>query len=82
MKDSYKVLKIVVRIMEILAWGVGGLGVISFFIILIGGGDPGSPRAMSIVALLVGALYFSVLYTAAGIVKILLEIAENTKRRQ
>ncbi len=78
--ERHGILGIVVKVMEILAWGVGGLGVISFFIILIGGGQPGSPRGMSIVALLVGALYFALLYTLAGIVKLLMEIAENTSR--
>ncbi len=75
-----KVLLIVVKIMEILAWLVGGLGVLSFFIILIGGGQPGSPRGMSIVALLVGALYFAILYTFSGIVKLLMNIEENTRK--
>ena len=77
---SNSVLKMVTVIMEILAWIVGALGVVSFFIILIGGGQPGSPRGMSIVALLVGALYFAILYTFAGIVRLLMEIAENTSR--
>ncbi len=81
MEKSYKVLGIVVKIMEWLAYIVGVLGVISFFIILIGGGQPGSPRSMSIVALLVGALYFAILYTFSGIVKLLMDIAENTKRQ-
>ncbi len=81
MEKSYKVLGIVVKVMEWLAYIVGVLGVISFFIILIGGGQPGSPRSMSIVALLVGALYFAILYTFSGIVKLLMDIAENTKRQ-
>ncbi len=82
MEKSYKVLGIVVKIMEWLAYIVGVLGVLSFFIILIGGGQPGSPRSMSIVALLVGALYFAILYTFSGIVKLLMEIAENTRKQQ
>lgn len=80
--NSKKVLTVVVKIMEVLAWIVGVLGVLSFFIILIGGGQPGSPRSMSVVALLVGALYFAILYTFSGVVKLLMEIAENTKRPQ
>jgi len=80
MGDSYKILRVVVKIVEVLAWIVAALGVISFFIILIGGGQPGSPRSMSIVALLVGALYFVILYSFAGIVGLLLEIRENTKK--
>jgi hypothetical protein len=55
--------------MEWLAYIVGVLGVLSFFIILIGGGQPGSPRSMSIVALL------------SGVVKLLMEIAQNTRRQ-
>ncbi|MBN2406609.1 MAG: hypothetical protein JXJ19_02830 [Elusimicrobia bacterium] len=82
MASKYKILKIVVKIMEVMAWIVGGLGVLSFFIILIGGGQPGSPRSMSLVALLVGTLYFAILYTFSGIVKLLLEIAENTRKPQ
>ena len=82
MENSYKLLRIVVKIMEWLAYIVGVLGVISFFIILIGGGQPGSPRSMSVVALLVGALYFAILYTFSGIVKLLMDIAENTRRKQ
>ena len=76
-----KILKIVVKIMEVLAWVVGALGILSFFIILIGGGQPGSPRSMSIVALLVGALYFAILYTFSGVVRLLMEISDNTKRQ-
>lgn len=78
--EQYKILRVVTKIMEIMAWIVGGLGVVSFFIILIGGGQPGSPRTMSLVALLVGTLYFAILYTFSGIVKLLIEIAKNTKR--
>ena len=81
MEKQYKVLRAVVTIMEILAWIVGSLGILSFFIILIGGGQPGSPRSMSLVALLVGTLYFAILYTFSGIVKLLLDIAGNTKRQ-
>ncbi|MFW6134930.1 MAG: hypothetical protein ACOC5R_05085 [Elusimicrobiota bacterium] len=80
--EKYKILRMVVLIMEVLAWIVGALGIISFFIILIGGGQPGSPRSMSIVALLVGVLYFAILYAFSGIIKLLFEIAENTKRRE
>jgi len=79
MLGSRKILEVVVKIMQVLAWLVGALGVISFFIILIGGGQPGSPRSMSIVALLVGLLYFSIMYIMAGVVKLLMEIADNTK---
>ncbi|MFC2061456.1 hypothetical protein ACFLUV_02995 [Elusimicrobiota bacterium] len=81
-EDKYKILRLVVKIIEWLAYIVGVLGVISFFIILIGGGQPGSPRSMSIVALLVGVLYFAILYTFSGIVKLLLDIANNTKKPQ
>lgn len=79
--EQYKILRVVTKIMEVMAWIVGGLGVVSFFIILIGGGQPGSPRTMSLVALLVGTLYFAILYTFSGIVKLLIEIAKNTKRQ-
>lgn len=80
--EKNKILGIVVKIMEVMAWLVGALGVVSFFIILIGGGQPGSPRSMSIVALLVGALYFAILYTFAGIVRLLMKIAENTSKEE
>ena len=32
--QKYKILRIVGKIMEVMAWIVGGLGVLSFFIIL------------------------------------------------
>ena len=80
MKTGDKILGIVCTILRVLGWLGGGAGVVSFFVILIGGGGPASPRAMSIVALFLGVTYFCVFWSVAGIIKLLFDIRENTQR--
>ena len=80
MRKGEKILRIVCTTLKILGWIGIGLGVISFFIILIGGGGPGSPRTMSIVALLIGVIYFCLFWTIASIAELLIDIRDNTRR--
>ncbi|GEM_PF-3463800 len=74
-----RMLKIVALMMEVVACLVLIAAVVSAVIILLTGGQPGSPRGMSVVALIVGILYFSVLVALAGIVRLLMNIERNTK---
>ena len=60
MDKSYKLLRIVVKIMEWLAYVVGVLGVVSFFIILIGGGK------LEVVVILTRPLIDEVLHDLLG----------------
>jgi len=80
MKESHSTLKKAITIMEAFAWIAGILFIIGALIILIGGGSPGSPRSMGLLSLAIGILYFSVLYSMAGAVKLLMEIADNTRQ--
>ena len=66
MGKSHKVLRIVVNVMEWSAYIVAMFAMFAFFIILVGGGQPGSPRSLSIIAILVGVLCCSLLFMLSG----------------
>lgn len=80
MKTGDKILNVVCTILKVLGWIGGGAGVLSFFIILIGGGGPTAPRTMSIVALFLGVTYFCMFWAISGVIKLLFDIRENTKK--
>ncbi|MGM0568638.1 MAG: hypothetical protein ACQESB_05420 [Elusimicrobiota bacterium] len=80
--EKYNFLGYVILGMKILSFIIAAVTVISFFAILIMGGDPGSPRYMSLVALVLGFLYFGVIYIFAGIAELLLDIKDNTKKEE
>lgn len=71
-------LKLVFRIF---AWISGGLGVIFFFIILIGGGTPEAPRATSLLALALGFFYFVFFYSISEILRLLTNLDLNTRKK-
>lgn len=56
------------------------LGVIFFFIILIGGGTPEAPRATSVLALALGFFYFVFFMFIAEILRLLVSIESNTRK--
>jgi hypothetical protein len=82
---EYKFLKAARIIFKVLSWVVLGLGVVAGAAVLItGGGAPvltpdaevieATPRAAGFVFMLMGALYFIILYTISEIICILLDL--------
>lgn len=56
------------------------LGVIFFFIILIGGGTPEAPRITSVLALALGFFYFVFFMFISEILRLLMSIESNTRK--
>jgi hypothetical protein len=82
---EYKFLKAARVIFKVLSWLVLGLGIVVGAIVLItGGGAPAltpdaeiveaTPRAAGFVFMLMGAIYFLILYTISEIINILLDL--------
>ena len=66
-------------VFQIFAWISAVLGLVFFFIILIGGGTPEAPRATSVLALALGFFYFVFFYFIAEILRLLTAIEANTR---
>lgn len=78
--DENKIAGKLKLVFQIFAWISAVLGIVFFFIILIGGGSPEAPRATSVLALALGFFYFVFFYFIAEILRILLAIESNTRR--
>ncbi len=89
---EYKFLKVARTIFKVLAWLVLGLGIIVGIIVLITGGAiptgaltpqgtpiPSTPKAAGLIFMVMGALYFLILYAISEIIGLLLEIKETCK---
>ncbi|HOW27865.1 MAG TPA: hypothetical protein PK876_05130, partial [Elusimicrobiota bacterium] len=63
MREENWVINKVMLIFKLFAWIAAALGVVFFFIILIGGGTPEAPRATSVLALVLGFFYLVFFYT-------------------
>jgi hypothetical protein len=82
---EYKFLKAARVIFKVLSWVILGLGIVVGAIVLItGGGAPtltpdaeiieATPRAAGIVFMLMGAIYFLILYTVSEVISVLLDL--------
>ena len=80
MKDSNWCLNKIGLAFKVFAWIAAALGVVFFFIILIGGGTPEAPRATSVLALVLGFFYFVFFYTIAEVLGLLMRIEQNTRK--
>jgi len=78
--EKYKTLGLLRKTFKVLAFVVGGLGIIFFVIILIAGGTPETPRATSLLALVLGVIYFLLLYTVSEVLLLFSDIEENTRK--
>jgi len=78
--EKYKTLGLLRKTFKVLAFVVGGLGIIFFVIILIAGGTPETPRATSLLALALGVIYFLLLYTVSEVLLLFSDIEENTRK--
>ena len=89
---EYKFLKVARTIFKVLAWLVLSLGILIGIIVLITGGAmptgaltpqgtpiPQTPKAAGLIFMIMGALYFLILYTVSEIIGLLLEIRETCK---
>lgn len=80
MEKKFKLLHLFGTVFKVLAWAALVIGVIGTVGVLVTGGTPETPRAMSAVILIVGALYFVIFYTVGEVIKVLLAIEEQTKK--
>ncbi len=78
--DENKVAGKLKLVFQIFAWISAVLGLVFFFIILIGGGTPEAPRATSVLALALGFFYFVFFYFISEILRLLVSIEANTRR--
>ena len=80
MEKKFKLLRTFGVVFKVLAWAALVIGAIGTVGVLVTGGTPEAPRAMSIVILIVGALYFVIFWTVGEVVKLLLAIEEQTRK--
>lgn len=78
--EGYRLLKISPLVLKILAWVSLALGVVSAIMIIVGGGTPDIPRAMSVLSLVVGILYWFFLMVGAEAILALLAIKDSVKK--
>jgi len=82
---EYKFLKVARIIFKVLSWAALGLGIVVGVIVLITGGGAATimpdaqviestPRAAGLVFMLMGGIYFLILYTISEIISILLDL--------
>lgn len=79
--DENKIGRWLRLIFKIFAWISAVLGLVFFFIILIGGGTPEAPRVTSVLALALGFFYFVFFFFIAEILRLLMAIEMNTRKR-
>ena len=80
MDDTNKVAGKLRFVFQIFAWIAAVLGLVFFFIILIGGGTPEAPRVTSVLALALGFFYFVFFMFIAEILRLLMNIESNTRK--
>ena len=81
MDDTNKIAGKLKLIFQIFAWISAALGLVFFFIILIGGGTPEAPRVTSLLALALGFFYFVFFYFISEILRLLMAIESNTRKK-
>lgn len=80
MDDINKIANKLKFVFQIFAWLSGGLGIVFFLIILIGGGTPEAPRVTSLLALALGFFYFVFFYLISEVLRLLMQIEVNTRK--
>jgi len=79
-EEKSRALRLLRITFKVLAFISGGAGFLFFLIILIGGGTPETPRATSILALILGFIYLILFYTVSEVLQLFSDIEENTRR--
>lgn len=72
--ETYKFLKISALVFKVLAWVSLVLGIVASIVIFIGGGTAEAPRVTGFVGIALGIIYLFIFFTAAEVIKILLDI--------
>jgi len=67
-------------VFTVVAWVVVGVSLVGAVGILVGGGAPDTPRAMSLAVVGLGGLYFCLFHALSGILRLLLVIEEQTRK--
>lgn len=80
MEEKYRALRFLRMTFRVLAFVSAGAGLLFFLIILIGGGTPETPRATSILALILGFIYFVLFYTIGEVLQLFSDIEDNTRK--
>lgn len=80
MDKTYKFLGISSIICKVLAWVLGIVIVGAGIIVLIGGGTPEAPRVSGLFILLIGLVYFLMLFTASEVISLLLELRNKVNK--
>ncbi len=81
MDDTNKIAGKLRLVFQIFGWISAALGLVFFFIILIGGGTPEAPRVTSLLALALGFFYFVFFFFISEILRLLINIEVNTRRK-
>jgi len=81
MNDTNKIANKLKMIFQVFAWISAALGLVFFFIILIGGGSPDAPRATSLLALALGFFYLVFFYLISEVLRLLMQIEINTRKK-
>jgi len=79
-EEKYRALRLLQITFKVLAFISAGMGLLFFLIILIGGGTPETPRATSILALVLGFIYLVLFYTVSVVLQLFSDIEENTRK--
>jgi len=79
-EEKYRALRFLRMTFRVLAFVSAGAGLLFFLIILIGGGTPETPRATSILALILGFIYFVLFYTIGEVLQLFSDIEDNTRK--
>lgn len=78
--DENKVAKKITLALKAFGLLAGVLGVVFFFIILVGGGSPEAPRITSVLALVLGAFYLVFFFLISEVLRLLVKIEQNTRK--
>ena len=82
MDDTNKIASKLKLVFQVFAFISAALGLVFFFIILIGGGTPEAPRATSVLALVLGFFYFVFFFLISEFLRLLMQIESNTRRTE
>lgn len=81
-ENDNKVSNMLRRVFQAFAWISVALGLVFCVIILVGGGTPEAPRATSVLALALGGFYFVFFFLVSEVVRLLVQIEQNTRGPQ
>ncbi len=78
--EGYRFLKVSGTVFKVLAWVALVLGIVAGIVIFVGGGTPEAPRLTGFVGIALGIIYFFIFFTAAEVIKVLLDIRGKVEK--